>query len=566
MMRDDISMQGFSLSIRGPAHTLQSTCLQHFGSQDIEAKASRIALCGLNQPVQCFRVSVGHAMIEKSENRIIPVGDSSQQRLKRRFHLHGNTRSPLLIETFGIGSVVCLPDIEKALLQPIGGSQCGEVLYPGFQDQSLRGVQVRKATQQDISVVHQPASFGVAQRGANILANGFECFVCHLDYMEMVNDHLCLGQYQTDRVEVGTPHINTDQGYVRLLWHVGQEIDDGLFVAVTQQVNNAVIADICNHATGLIQQVNFVNAQCCADLVSLVSGSVFGVFGKNAADSPFVNTYIVCHTSKRLSERLLGKIERQALCHGMVLVHIGKFLKECLGTFSAFVATTDNQDTYALSSDWGIHELLYFRSVSIQQGAGTMWTAQNDRFLLSGNAIVVCVLRNVQNAPMCPAKNVQEISSMVQVLAQEFFSRTMITVKGGKRVLIHSTRYAELWRVYIVVLFYTMCRIAGCCLVYIRERQKETLKMNEIQQMAMVQLYYHVNMMKHHLDRNSQDHFWSQIRQNCPELIQAIDASFRSQYGWGKITFTWDLPSPAFDSLEADAQLKQLDRILEKDL
>ncbi len=59
--------------------SLQSTCLQHFSSQDIEAKASRIALCGLNQPVECFRVSIGYAMIEKSKNRVIPVGDSSHQ-------------------------------------------------------------------------------------------------------------------------------------------------------------------------------------------------------------------------------------------------------------------------------------------------------------------------------------------------------------------------------------------------------------------------------------------------------------------------------------------------------
>ncbi len=161
-----------------------------------------------------------------------------------------------------------------------------------------------------------------------------------------------------------------------------------------------------------------------------------------------------------MPERLLRKIEYQTLCHGMVLIHIGKFLKERLGTFSAFVAAADDQDAYSLSSDWSVHKALCFRTVPIQQGAGTVWAARNDCFLFSSDAIVVCVLRNVQNAPVCPAKNVQEISPMVQVLAHEFFLRRTITVKGGKRVLIHSTRYAELWSVCIVVLFYTICRIA----------------------------------------------------------------------------------------------------------
>lgn len=73
--------------------------------------------------------------------------------------------------------------------------------------------------------------------------------------------------------------------------------------------------------------------------------------------------------------------------------------------------------------------------------------------------------------------------------------------------------------------------------------------MEETQQIGMVELYYFVNMMKYYLDSQREEHFWCQIRTNCPELIQAIDASFRSVHGWGKITFTWDHSSPAFESL-----------------
>ncbi len=76
---------------------------------------------------------------------------------------------------------------------------------------------------------------------------------------------------------------------------------------------------------------------------------------------------------------------------------------------------------------------------------------------------------------------------------------------------------------------------------------------DEVQHIAMVELYYLVQMMKHHLDQNSQERFWHLMRSNCPSLMQAIDTSFRSAYGWGKITFPWCLSSPAFDLDEKEA-------------
>jgi hypothetical protein len=250
-----------------------------------------------------------------------------------------------------------------------------------------------------------------------------------------------------------------------------------------------VIADIRNHATRFIQQVDFINAQCCTDLSLFISGCVFGVFGKDTADSPFVDAYIVCYTGKGMSERLLSKIEYQTFGHGMVLIHIGQFLKERLGAFSAFVTVADDQDTYSLSSDWSVHKTLCFRTVSIQQGAGTMWAARSNCLLFSSDEIVVCVLRNVQNAPMRPAKNIQEVSSMIQVLAHEFFLRRTITVKGGKRVLIHSTRYAELWSVCIVVLFYAICRKANIYWYIMRKHKRKEIEQCIV--LAAVGALYH---------------------------------------------------------------------------
>ncbi len=80
--------------------------------------------------------------------------------------------------------------------------------------------------------------------------------------------------------------------------------------------------------------------------------------------------------------------------------------------------------------------------------------------------------------------------------------------------------------------------------------------MNETPHIGMDQLAYFVGMIKIYLDSNDQEHFWSQIRENCPDLMQAIEASFKSVYGWDTITFTRNICSPAFDLnlVEADQE------------
>src|SRR5713101_4801340 len=65
----NIGLGGFSLSEDWPSCALKATCLQDFGAQDFKAKASRVALRGLNQPVQGFGVSVAHPMIEIRKDR-----------------------------------------------------------------------------------------------------------------------------------------------------------------------------------------------------------------------------------------------------------------------------------------------------------------------------------------------------------------------------------------------------------------------------------------------------------------------------------------------------------------
>ncbi len=415
-----------------PGQSLQSTRLQDFGAQDFKTEATRVPLRGLNQSVYRFRVSIAHPMIEKGEDRVKPVGNSSEQWLKGGFHRFRKPGLPMLIKAFGLRSIFCLPDVEKRLLEPIGGFQLAKVLCPGFQDKPLAFRQVGASAQKDVPIVHQPASFGVRERGADFLTNGFKRLICHLYDVKMVNHHLCLWQHQADRIEVRTPHIDTGQSNVIsfFLRHTRQKTDDCRFVAVSQQINDSPVADVRDHATWFMQQVNFVDAQSGARRGFGVGcgNDVLAVFGKETPDGSFINTHLVGDMGKGMSERLLCQIKHQALGHCVALIHVREWFKEGSLTCPALIAAADHQNTGSLASDGCVHKLLWLGAMSVEQGAGAMWAARNDRLLLSGDAIIVCALLNRQNTPMQPAKNIQRSLSMLKVLLKSFFEAVLITV------------------------------------------------------------------------------------------------------------------------------------------
>ena len=82
----------------------------------------------------------------------------------------------------------------------------------------------------------------------------------------MVDDHLRVRQDEAAR------RRNRDATYRKqtrvTLFSFGQTvqiIDDGDFVSVTQEINNATVVDVTDHAAGLVEQMNLVNADRCAD-------------------------------------------------------------------------------------------------------------------------------------------------------------------------------------------------------------------------------------------------------------------------------------------------------------
>jgi hypothetical protein len=449
-------MSGPLFTVGWPGDSLQSTCLQNFCAQYIKAKATRIPLCGLNQPVDRFRVSIAHPMIEEGKNGVVPIGNSREQWLKGGFHLFRKMGPPILVETFSISTGVCLPDIEKALLEPVCSLQLAKVLCPGFQDKPLAFCQICTPSQKDVPIVHQPSSFCVRERGADLLTNGFECLVRHLHDVEMVNHHLCLWQHKVDRIEVRAPHIDAAKMDVISLFlrHARQKTDDGRFVAVSQQINDAPVADISDDATWFMQQMHFIDAQrgAVSCWFVLCDNGVFAVFGEDAPDGSFINANIISYAGEGMSKRLLCQVKHQALCHGVVLIHVREWFKERSGASSTLVAAANDQNTRSLSSDRCIHELLWPGAVSVELCATAMWAARNHRFLFSSDAEIVCALLNRQNTPMRPTKNIQRSLSMLKVLPKSF-SEAVVNAVAKMRSFPTS---------FLQNRFYMICRVLEC--------------------------------------------------------------------------------------------------------
>src|SRR6266566_3436556 len=83
-----------------------------------------------DQSVQGLGVGIGDGMIEIGKDRFIPVAYSSQQWLKSSFQVRRDAGFPVLIGGFCLFTVAFLPDIEKALFEPVGGFQIRKVLRP----------------------------------------------------------------------------------------------------------------------------------------------------------------------------------------------------------------------------------------------------------------------------------------------------------------------------------------------------------------------------------------------------------------------------------------------------
>lgn len=252
---------------------------------------------------------------------------------------------------------------------------------------------MRAPEQQEPIMRHGP-SLLIREALANVFADSFQASRKKFEHVKLVYDQFGMWQDLIDCIMVASPHIRTYNGNMLFcaIWQALQVVDDCWFMPISEQINDLMVLNIRDDAAVLVEQIQFINSDTCA--VDDADLCVFVSFLKDAANCSFIQSRIIGDAGESPSEGLLSNVENQAFGHHVVFVHVVKRFEKCFAAGSALIAPSDDVDGYAFPSNGNVHEQLGPGSVSIQQGAGAMRAARNNRLLLGGNVVVVCVLFN----------------------------------------------------------------------------------------------------------------------------------------------------------------------------
>ncbi|HEU0004041.1 MAG TPA: hypothetical protein VFQ36_24260 [Ktedonobacteraceae bacterium] len=384
---------------------LKSLRKQQFGSNRLVTVPPALAGNLAKQAVQRLGVRVGDRMIEVVEDLPIPVFHRGEQWLKSRLQISRNAALPALIQVKREALCRSLPDIEKVFLEPVCGSECWEIANPGFQYEHLTLGQISATTQEDKPIMHQPLAEFRRQRGANTLANGFKRLVRHAYYMKAVNNDGRLWQHQAHSVSIGFPHINRNQGDFASIGQLSQSANNGLFRPIGQQIDNAFMLNIREHAIYLAH-VDFIDAELRQRRGGDNQRRALCGLAENDPDGLLVQASFLRETDKGSRASFLLNVGYKSPSHLVIVMHLGQRFPEAPMAITAQVASAMNHDSGLFPMQGDIQKQLLFLCMTIQQHAATVDTTCRGCARLCGDLVAAGGLHNVQNMPARPIQNV----------------------------------------------------------------------------------------------------------------------------------------------------------------
>lgn len=216
--------------------------------------------------------------------------------------------------------------------------------------------------------MHQGSTLFVGKLCSHLFTNGFKAGVKQFDDVKLVYYQVGMRQDLTDCIMVRSPHIGAND--LDMLLHcLGQALqiaNHGFFAPISQKINDAVVFHIAEHATVLVQQIQFVDPQTSDRCTRPVGRKASGVLAKQQANTCLRQSDLIGDADKGSAQCLLLDVVDQAACAKVVLVHIGQFLKEGSATATALEAAAQNGDAYALTSDGQVHVELGFDFVPVE--------------------------------------------------------------------------------------------------------------------------------------------------------------------------------------------------------
>lgn len=145
-----------------------------------------------------------------------------------------------------------------------------------------------------------------------------------------------------------------------------QVADDGFFAPISQKIDHAMALHIAEDAAVLIQQIQFIDPQTSDWCTRPIWRKISGEFSEQQANACLCHADLIGDAHKGSTQRLLLDVVDQAAGAKVMLVHIGKFLKESPATATAPEAAAQNGDTYALASNGQVHVELRFDLVPVE--------------------------------------------------------------------------------------------------------------------------------------------------------------------------------------------------------
>ncbi len=286
-------------------------------------------------------------------------------------------------------------------------------------------VQILRASQQQKPIMHQGSSLFVREAFTNVFTNSFQASREKFEHMEFVHNHLGVWQYLMCCIMVACPHVGTHNGDA-LFCRIGQVLqitDNCDFGSFSEQVDNPMVVDISDHATILMQQVQFVNAQIEQLVVWKAGLDGSSELTEESADCAFYQAGFIGDTDKGSSQCFLLNVADQAIGHEVVFIHVRYWLEEGVAASTTEKAMTLYGDPDPLPSNGQVHEQLRLSLVVMQLVMAAVGTLKRRGYQYRLEVKIMCLFIHYKNAKVRQAQEVQGHFSHCRVLPKEFYAR-----------------------------------------------------------------------------------------------------------------------------------------------
>lgn len=420
-----------------PLQLTKSISEQDFGTNNLEAKASAFMGQNLHETIQTLSVSGGYTVSEVGKDRISVLlnrhGKGPEHVLNIRSDLAQPSEIALKGFLFGCGFI----DPVKRLLEAISRFQPGEVLEPSFKDQCFMFIQIVRASEQQKSVMHQGSSLSIRQACPYLLANGFKTLVKQFEHMPFISDQVDMRQNLMNGIVISGPQIGTNNGdlFFRAVGQTLQIVDNRLLTAVTKQLNDLMMLNISDDTSVLVQQVQFINAQVAYSCFWETRLDIGSELAEEKTNGSFGQANFISNAGKRSAQSCLLNVTDQAMCHEVVFVHMGNWLKKGSMTDTTFIASAMNDDADVFPSDRLVQVGLRLYLMPIQFEMTAMGTTRRRRDQLRLDVKVVFILINRKDVVIGQSQDVQKALSPKKELPHKFSGSPEIPVASEGRLL-----------------------------------------------------------------------------------------------------------------------------------